>query len=169
MEQNFENKLDIKSKLTDLLNENRLKIFTLIAIAILIIISITYFHYNNVKKNELIAEKYIQAGLYLSSNKADKAKKLYIDIILEKNDFYSVLALNTIIEKNLISDKDRILEFFQNIETLSLTKNRSDLLMFKKSLYLLKNSDEQAGIRLLKKLVDDNSSLKPIAEEFLAK
>ncbi len=65
MEQNFENKLDIKSKLTDLLNENRLKIFTLIAIAILIIISITYFHYNNVKKNELIAEKYIQAGLYL--------------------------------------------------------------------------------------------------------
>ena len=169
MEQNFENKLDIKSKLTDLLNENRLKIFTLIAIAILIIISITYFHYNNVKKNELIAEKYIQAGLYLSSNKADKAKKLYIDIILEKNDFYSVLALNTIIEKNLISDKDRILEFFQNIEKLSLTKNRSDLLMFKKSLYLLKNSDEQAGIRLLKKLVDDNSSLKPIAEEFLAK
>jgi cell division protein FtsX len=169
MEQNFENKLDIKSKLTDLLNENRLKIFTLIAIAILIIISITYFHYNNVKKNELIAEKYIQAGLYLSSNKADKAKKLYIDIILEKNDFYSVLALNTIIEKNLISDKDRILEFFQNIEKLSLTKNRSDLLMFKKSLYLLKNSDEQAGIRLLKKLVDDNSSLKPIAEELLAK
>ena len=169
MEQNFEDKLDIKSKLTDLLNENRLKIFTLIAIAILIIISITYFHYNNVKKNELIAEKYIQAGLYLSSNKADKAKKLYIDIILEKNDFYSVLALNTIIEKNLISDKDRILEFFQNIEKLSLTKNRSDLLMFKKSLYLLKNSDEQAGIKLLKKLVDDNSSLKPIAEELLAK
>ena len=163
MEQNFEDKLDIKSKLTDLLNENRLKIFTLIAIAILIIISITYFHYNNVKKNELIAE------LYLSSNKADKAKKLYIDIILEKNDFYSVLALNTIIEKNLISDKDRILEFFQNIEKLSLTKNRSDLLMFKKSLYLLKNSDEQAGIKLLKKLVDDNSSLKPIAEELLAK
>ena len=51
MEQNFENKLDIKSKLTDLLNENRLKIFTLIAIIILIIISITYFHYNNGKKN----------------------------------------------------------------------------------------------------------------------
>ena len=70
-----------------MLNENRLKIFTLIAIAILIIISITYFHYNNVKKNELIAEKYIQAGLYLSSNKADKAKKLYIDIILEKTIF----------------------------------------------------------------------------------
>ena len=168
MEQNFEGKLDIKSKLTDFLNENRLKIFTLIAIVILIFISIMYVQYSKGKKNELIAEKYIQAGLYLSSNKAEKAKKLYIDIILEKNDFYSVLALNTLIEKNLISDKDKILEFFQTIEKLSLTKNRSDLLTFKKSLYLLKNSDEKAGIKLLKKLVDDNSSLKPIAEELLA-
>lgn len=169
MEQNFEGKLDIKNKLIDFLNENRLKIFTLIAIVILIFISITYVQYSNGKKNELIAEKYIQAGLYLSSNKAEKAKKLYIDIILEKNDFYSVLALNTLIEKNLISDKEKILEFFQIIEKLSLTKNRSDLLILKKSLYLLKNSDEQAGIKLLKKLVDDNSSLKPIAEELLPK
>ena len=148
--------------------KNRLKIFTLITIIILIFISITYVQYTNGKKNELIAEKYIQAGLYLSSNKTEKAKKLYIDIILEKNDFYSVLALNTLIEKNLISDKDKILEFFQIIEKLSLTKNSSDLLIFKKSLYLLKNSDKQAGIKLLKKLVDDNSSLKPIAEELLA-
>ena len=168
MEQNFEGRLDTKSKLTDFLNENRLKIFTLITIIILIFISITYVQYTNGKKNELIAEKYIQAGLYLSSNKTEKAKKLYIDIILEKNDFYSVLALNTLIEKNLISDKDKILEFFQIIEKLSLTKNSSDLLIFKKSLYLLKNSDKQAGIKLLKKLVDDNSSLKPIAEELLA-
>ncbi len=168
MEQNFEGKLDIKNKLIDFLNENRLKIFTLIAIVILIFISITYVQYSNGKKNELIAEKYIQAGLYLSSNKAEKAKKLYIDIILEKNDFYSVLALNTLIEKNLISDKVRILEFFRILEKLSLTKNRSDLLIFKKSLYLLKNSEKQAGIKLLKKLVDNNSSLKPIAEELLA-
>ena len=154
--------------MTDFLNENRLKIFTLIAIVILIFISITYVQYSNGKKNELIAEKYIQAGLYLSSNKAEKANKLYIDIILEKNDFYSVLALNTLIEKNLISDKVRILEFFQTLEKLSLTKNKIDFIIFKKSLYLLKNSDKQAGIKLLKELVDDNSSLKPIAEELLA-
>ena len=168
MEQNFEVKSDIKSKLRDFFNENRLKIFTLISIVILISISIAYFQYSNINKNKLIAEKYIQAGLYLSSNKTEEAKKLYIDIILEKNDFYSVLALNTLIEKNLISDKVRILEFFQTLEKLSLTKNRSDLLIFKKSLYLLKNSEKQAGIKLLKKLVDNNSSLKPIAEEFLA-
>ena len=168
MEQNFEIKTDIKNKLRDFFNENRLKIFTLISIVILISVLIAYFQYSNINKNKLIAEKYIQAGLYLSSNKTEKAKKLYIDIILEKNDFYSVLALNTLIEKNLISDKVRILEFFQTLEKLSLTKNRSDLLIFKKSLYLLKNSEKQAGIKLLKKLVDNNSSLKPIAEELLA-
>ena len=43
MEQNFEVKSDIKSKLRDFFNENRLKIFTLISIVILISISIAYF------------------------------------------------------------------------------------------------------------------------------
>ena len=50
----------------------------------------------------------------------------------------------------------------------SLTKDRSDLLILKKALYLLKNSDDQAGKKLLKKLIDKNSSLTPIAEELLA-
>ncbi len=168
MEQNFESKPDLKSKLADFFSENRLKIFTLITVVILISISITYVQYSNDKKNNLIAEKYIQAGIYLSSNKTEKAKELYIDIILKKNDFYSVLALNTLIEKNLISDKNRILEFFQIIEKFSSTKDRSDLLIFKKALYLLKNSDDQTGKKLLKKLIEKNSSLKPIAEELLA-
>ena len=102
----------------------------------------------------------------MSSNKADKKETIH-DIIWKKTILFC-LALNTIIEKNLISDKDKILEFFQTIEKLSLTKSSSDLLIFKKSLYLLKNSDKQAGKKLLKELVDDNSSLKPIAEELLA-
>ena len=168
MEQNFESKPDLKSKLADFFSENRLKIFTLITVVILISISITYVQYSNDKKNNLIAEKYIKAGIYLSSNKTEKAKELYIDIILKKNDFYSVLALNTLIEKNLISDKNRILEFFQIIEKFSSTKDRTDLLIFKKALYLLKNSDDQAGKKLLRKLIEKNSSLKPIAEELLA-
>ena len=84
MEQNFESKPDLKSKLADFFSENRLKIFTLITVVILISISITYVQYSNDKKNNLIAEKYIKAGIYLSSNKTEKAKELYIDIILKK-------------------------------------------------------------------------------------
>ena len=61
------------------------------------------------KKNEIISEKYIQAGLYLSSNEMKNAKKIYEEIIESKNKFYSILALNTILEKNLESnDKEKI-------------------------------------------------------------
>ena len=168
MEQNIENKLILKDRLANFYNQNRLKIFFLISVLLISVIFFSIVKYNSEKKTILISEKYIQAGIYLSSNKTEKAKELYIDIILKKNDFYSVLALNTLIEKNLISDKNRILEFFQIIEKFSSTKDRSDLLIFKKALYLLKNSDDQAGKKLLKKLIDKNSSLKPIAEELLA-
>ena len=61
------------------------------------------------KKNISLAEKYVQAEILLSSNKNEKAKKLYEEIILSKNKFYSILALNTVIEKDLIFDKKKLL------------------------------------------------------------
>ena len=53
------------------------------------------------KKNDLISEKYIKAGIFLSTNNNKESLQLFEDIILSKNNFYSILALNTILEKNL--------------------------------------------------------------------
>ena len=39
--------------------------------------------------------------------KKETAAKYYEEIILSKNKFYSVLALNAILEKELIKDKKR--------------------------------------------------------------
>ena len=60
----------------------------------LVILSIIFLQYKNDQKNSLIAEKYVQAGIYLSSNNSNDAKLLYEEIILSKNKFYSILALN---------------------------------------------------------------------------
>ena len=62
---------------------------------------------NNNKKNILISEKYTKAQLLLSKNKKEAATKHYEEIIFSKNKFYSVLALNTILEKELIKDKKK--------------------------------------------------------------
>ena len=51
----------------------------------------------------MISEKYIQAGLYLASKDEKKSKDLYEEVILSNNKFYSILALNTILE-NLLED-----------------------------------------------------------------
>ena len=82
-------------------------------------------------KNILISERYIEAGLYLASNNQENAKKIYEEIILSKNTFYSVLALNTIIEKDLIKNKERILEYF-NVEKSVSSKDQKDLIILKK-------------------------------------
>ena len=47
--------------------------------------------------------------------KKKKLKNIYEEIILSKNKFYSLLALNTILEKNLINDKKKYLDYFEII------------------------------------------------------
>ena len=50
----------------------------------------------------------------MSKNQNKEAKKYYENIILSKNKFYSLLALNTILEKNLIEDKKKNFNYFEN-------------------------------------------------------
>ncbi len=169
MDQNLESKLTFKDKFFNFYNLNKLKIFIFIFILTLIIIFKIFLMYNNERKNTIISEKYIQAGIYLASKKNEQAKFLYDEIILSKNNFYSILSLNTIIEKKLITDRKKILNYFEILEKISPSKENKDLIIFKKALYLIKASDEKKGNNLLRALVEDNSTLKPIAQELLKK
>ena len=121
------------------------------------------------KKNYLIAEKYIQAGIYLSLDEKNNSKRLYEEIILSKNKFYSILALNGIIENNLENNQDTILEYFASIENLNHVQENLDLLKFKKALFLLKNLQNKKGNELLQDLIDNNSNLKSLASEIINK
>ena len=100
-------------------------------------------------------------------DKKDKAKDLYEEIIFSKNEFYSVLSLNTIIEQNLIKDKKKILEYFKILEKSVSDKDRSDLLIFKKALYLIKSSEIEMGRKLLERLIKKDSSFKLLAKEVI--
>ena len=171
MEQSIENKTkpELKNRLTNFYKSNKVKIYSTLTIIIITFISFTYLKYNNAKKNILDAEKFVEAGIFLASNKNDEAKDIYEKIILSKNKFYSILSLNAIIEKNLISDKNKILKYFDILENSIKLKDQEDLILLKKALYLLKENEIKAGNNLLKGLIDKNSNLKIIAEEILRK
>ena len=102
---------------------------------IVVSVSVIFLNIYNKKQNSLIAEKYIQAGIFLSMEENEKSKKIYEDIILSKNKFYSILSLNTILEKNLEEDKNKILYYFSVLESLNLSIEQQNLIKFKKSLY----------------------------------
>ena len=86
MDQSEENKTEIKDRIINFLNDNKVKIYIFIFILATVLGSFIFIKTNNEKKNVLVAEKYVKAGINLASNKNDIAKSLYEEIILSKNE-----------------------------------------------------------------------------------
>ena len=167
MEQKIETKLTLKDKLNNLYNVHKVKIIILLLTFIIVLITSIFIQQKNKKNNNLIAEKYIQAGLNLSLNKKDEAKKLFDEIILSKNKFYSILALNVILEKNLIKDYNKILKYFLILEESISDDAQADLIIFKKALYMINGPDKQQGTKILNELFEKDSKLKFIIRDIL--
>ena len=167
MENNILKKKNFSEKLKDFFNQNKIKVYSFLTLLILSTILIIYINFYNEKQNSLISEKYIKAGLHLSKGNNEKSKKILEEIIYSKNKFYSVLALNTILEKNLELDKIKIINYFETLEQINISKERKDLIIFKKAMYLIKQNNIKAGTNLLNKLIIENSKFKTLADEII--
>ena len=164
---NLDKKTNFRERLFSFFIKNKFKILSLI---LLILISFFInFSLSKItqKNNTLLAEKYIKAGILLSNNEKDLAKNYYEEIILSENKFYSLLSLNTLIEKNLIKDNQKILEYFSKLENIKYSKELKELILFKKALYLIKIQERSKGEKILKNLINKNSNLKFAAEEII--
>ena len=169
MEENIEKKQEIKSRLIHFFDTNKFKFFILISFIVIAIFAFSLFQINVKKKNSLIAEKYIQAGIYLANKKNADATLIFEEIIESKNKFYSILSLNTILEKKLLTDKKKILLLFKKIEKIKTTQEQRDLIKFKKALFLINNSEFEEGKKLLQEIAGSKSGLKFLAEEIISK
>ena len=167
MEQKINNEQEKKNWKIYLWAKHKLKFYIFLGLFISSIIGYQFFQIQINKKNEFISEQYIKAGIYLASKKETESKKILEEIINSKNKFYSPLALNMILEKKLETNSKKILDYFEIVEKLQNKKDQKDLIILKKSLYLIKISQIEKGNELLQKIIDSNSSLKSIAEELL--
>ena len=169
MEQNLNKTNNFQEKFNSILKKNKIKIFFLIT-AIAILIFSSFLVYENKKKNNILtSEKYFKATIFLLDGKKLEAKNNLEEVILSKNNIYSLLALNTILEKNLESDSKKILSYFNLLEKLNLSPNLNELIIFKKALYLIKINESKAGNEILSNLIEENSSLKSLAQEIISK
>ncbi len=168
MEENIEKKQELKSRLIHFFDKNKFKFFILISLIVITIFALSLFQINVKKKNSLIAEKYIQAGIYLANKKNADATLIFEEIIESKNKFYSILSLNTILEKKLLTDKEKILQLFEKTEKIIETKDQRDLIKFKKALFLINNSEFEKGKKILQDIASSKSDLKFLAEEILS-
>ena len=168
MEENIEKKQELKSRFIQFFDKNKFKFFILISLIAIAIFALSLFQINVKKKNSLISEKYIQAGIYLANKKNADATLIFEEIIESKNKFYSILSLNTILEKKLLTDKEKILQLFEKTEKIIETKDQRDLIKFKKALFLINNSEFEKGKKILQDIASSKSDLKFLAEEILS-
>ena len=167
MDQDKEKNIEFIDKLKLFFVEQKIKIILIFStfIIILIIFAVTMIFQE--RKNILISEKFIKANIFLSSENKDKSKELYEEIIKSKNKFYSILALNMILEKGLENNEDKIIKYFNILQDLSIPSDQKDLLIFKKALYLIQISKTEEGKNLLRKLSNSDSYLKNISNQIL--
>ena len=167
MDQSLDNKPVLKDQIISFLKNNKFKIYLLIGIIFIFFILMIVFNEKSKRKNILISEKYIEAGLLLSNDKINEAKNLYENVILSNNKFYSLLSLNTILEKNLIEDNKKILEYFTQLEKKNYSRDLKDLILFKKALYLMRNNNSESAKKILENLIKEDSNLKLSAQEII--
>ena len=160
-----ETKINSAEKIENFVQKNKNILLTIFTLIIFALIGISYFNYYQKSKNEKVSEKFVQAGIYLSLNQNEKSKKIYKEIIKSKNKFYSLLALNNIIDNDLEKNNEEILELFTIVENSKIEKEQKNLVKLKKALYLIKISKDNEGDKLLNEIISDNSIWKETASE----
>ena len=76
MDEKSEDKLEFKEKLINFYKSNKIKVYIFITLLILSIFSLMLFKFYNEKKNSLISDKFVQAGLFLANNQKVEAKQI---------------------------------------------------------------------------------------------
>ena len=159
-------KINKTEKIISFIKVKRKLFFLLIIIAILALTSFFLIDQNNKRKNNEISTKYIKAGIYLANKEKEKSKTIFKEVVYTKHSFYSLLALNSIIENNLEKNIDENIKLFEIVENIKLEKEQKNLVKFKKVLYLKKNSREEKANKTFKE-IPENSIWKNLATEIL--
>jgi predicted negative regulator of RcsB-dependent stress response len=155
---------------------HNLKIFVSIFVSILILFLSFFFFKNLQEKNSIkIADQYTQASILVKQKKILESKLLLESIISENHQFYSPMALYLIIDNNIVSEKLKIISFFDKIlNNNSIGKENLNLIKIKKAIYLIGLDNEKLIIETLNPIINSNSvwrniAINLISEYFMSK
>ena len=154
-------------------NRKNIIIVTLSILA-LIILFFSYVEFKEKKKINL-ANKYNYITDTFEKDKNKNIENELISIVNQKDSTYSLLALNFIIDNEIVKDKVKVNNLFDIvINNTKLDKEIKNLTIFKKALYNSESIDENNLLKILNPIVNSDSiwrvhSLYLMAEYFLSK
>ena len=145
--------------------------------SIIVIVTIGYFSFNEIKKinKAKLADQFNSTVFSFKEEKKEATISELKSIIKQKDTTYSPLALYFLIDNNLIdNNKDINILFDVLIDDTSLKKEVKNLIIYKKALFNSNTIEENELIKLLNPIINSESiwkshSLYLIAEFFYSK
>ncbi|MDC1082611.1 hypothetical protein OAS28_01775 [Candidatus Pelagibacter sp.] len=145
--------------------------------SIIVIVTIGYFSFNEIKKinKAKLADQFNSTVFSFKEEKKEATVSELKFIIKKKDTTYSPLALYFLIDNNLIDNNEDINSLFDVlIDDTSLKKEVKNLIIYKKALFNSNTIEENELIKLLNPIINSNSiwkshSLYLIAEFFYSK
>ncbi len=164
---NSEN-LEQKRNIKDFLKSNIKILLSIFFFIVLIGIFFLWTDYSNKLNKKRISKDFIQAKILLNKNSNDKSLEILKDIVNEKDETYSPLALYLIIDKKLDEDPNIINEYFDSVISIGkLEKEDLNLIKLKKAIHLSQSSDEKTLLDLLNPIINSKSIWRLQSMEFL--
>ena len=162
----FEAQYDLtkKSRIKKFYESNKIFIFSLILILIILFGSLSFYLENQERKKILLSENYIQAKIYLENGNKVEALNLLKNAIFANDATYSTLSFFMILDQNLIKDYDEVTSLFDHL----LANNKFDreirnLLVYKKALLSSNYVNESELLAELKPLLNKETLWRPHA------
>ena len=155
--------------------KNKSKIVAILLALIIILIGAYSFDKYKTNQKIEISNKFNSTTLMHSDKNKENTIKNLVEIINEKDPAYSPLSLYFIIDKQLISDRVKINEYFDIlIENTSLDKEINNLVIYKKALFNADQAQESDLLNILNPLINSESvwrshALYLMAEFFYSK
>ena len=163
-----------KTRIKEFLESNSKILMSIITALVLLITTFFWFEHNKKERRVNIAENYIQAKVLLMNDNNSKSLEILKKIILIEDRIYSPLSLFLIIDQDLETNKEVIIEYFDKVLSIkNIEKEDLNLLRLKKAIFISAKSNEQDILNLLNPVINTdsvwkNQSLKFIGDYFFS-
>ena len=139
-------------------NSKKLLSFFIIATTLLII----FFVFEEFKKRKKVnlAETYNSLIFNTDKFSNEEIKNKMIEIVNEKVDTYSTLALYYLLDNNLIDDQVKIKKLFDTVISINSDTELRNLIIFKKGLYFSDKLQEAELLEILNPIINSESIWK---------
>ena len=142
------------------LKKNFKKLIVFFAVSLILLFS--YFGYKEIQKKKRKDLSELYNNLVLKNNSIQKDEKLnqLINLVAQKDEIYSALALYYIIDNNLLKEKSKVNKLFDDVIKMQSEKEIENLIIYKKGLYNSETSSENELLDILNPVIKSNSIWK---------